>query len=134
MNTLYIGTALFAASLLSFGLAFYVMRTPRGARWGEQEVLLSLICVAITSMIVLTAGIYSAAAFDWKNTLADFGLPMLAGFAVVDLLAIFAASVLVAGGRRAGTVTLQTSLGQIPVGVLPIPANSPTSPSGRVAA
>jgi hypothetical protein len=128
MTSLYSGTALFAASLLLFGVVYYVSRIRPASTSEGQEVVLSVFCVAITGMIALAGASYMAALFDWKTTLSDVGLTALGGFALVDGVALMLAALLVGLGRRHAGPVLQTSLGHMPVEMVPVAANSPTRP------
>jgi hypothetical protein len=134
MTSLIIGTVLFAASVLAFGLAFYLMRSPRPGKWAEAELMISLICVGITMIAALAMSTYVAAAASWKATMAANSAPTLAGYALVDLAALVVAAALVIAGRRRGRVMPVTGLGEMPTGGVPHPANTPSKPRARKAA
>lgn len=134
MTSLLIGTVLFAASVVAFGLAFFLMRSPRPGKWAEVELLVSIVCVGVTMIAALGLSTYVAAAASWKASVALNGVPALMGYALVDGAALCVAGVLVMLGRRRGRGVPAPGRVQTAPGGLPRAANSPSKPRARKAA
>ncbi|MCB1349449.1 MAG: hypothetical protein KDK11_12720 [Maritimibacter sp.] len=134
MNPLLIGTVSFAAASLVFGLTYVVLRGTRAEDIGESNLLVDVVCVALTTSIAMAIAGHVAFAFDWRDELAALGVSRALGYAALDLGGLVVAIALVGFANRRAARKPDAKVVQFNPGPQPTPANTPRRPGSRRAA
>lgn len=125
MTNLFFASILFAACMLSFSLVYLALRRPNAGRWAENDLLASLICVALTAMVALSIAAFTAFGLTWEDEIALMGLPKALGLGLADLAALMVAVAIVRYGKKLA------ARGEVSADVVPLMPGTPQPPANR---